>query len=599
MLELGPWAAFVLILGLLLWFFGFTPLGKAIQERIGEWWKTKLAFLRPAPPPPAEIQRREVEYLDGLLASPALKPPDEAAAQLDAYLRQLQDHEPPLYPSEEKIYVPLAGGLDLELKPAISLHRRGPDEARRSFWQRLKERLWGGSRPVEANKMFAPQRTFKDLTEAVDALDDETGAPHPVLVLLGEPGAGKSTLLRKFARRMVEQRLQDPAAKLPIFVSLGAHKSGNPLAFLRQAWIHRLGFDGLEDALAAGRVWLFADGLNEMPRAGYESRMAQWGAFLKGDYFTRHGNRALAACRVTDYGAGVNAPKLLIHPMDDERILDFLKKRIPGRAEALMRDLEKDRDEGRGKIYQLAQIPFWLVMLARLPGKGGLPRNRAALVDQFVAGGLDYENSRDVGRELGEPQREGFRESLTALAWIGLARSQNYTFALQEARKIVRARQGVISADDLQGLGQDCSLLVVEADSLRFQHQLFQEFFAARELARRFAAGKNLRAKWRTPWRRWKFVRSRWDPLPYPPQTNWEEAFILAAGMLGDAQAERLALAAARDNRPLAARIALESGAQFSDPGQDELRRGLLEEMQSRRARLPARLAAGRALAKL
>ncbi len=552
------------------------PLGKILQEKIQEWFKSR-PFLRPASVPPIEFERHEAEakYLLVLEQSHLLQLPEETTAQLDAYLAKLLDRENLLRPSEEKVFVSLEGGLDIS--------------------QRI-----GLSTPIDSGqaRMFTEQKTFENIADALNAIDEATQAPYAVLALLGEPGAGKSTLMRKFVRDYVRKRIEDPSALLPIFTSLSSYKNGTPLTFLREEWKRMLGFDGLDEALAAGRVWLFIDGLNEMPRKGYDTRVAQWRAFLR-EYVAPHGNRALVACRVADYGEGISAPRLLIHAMDDEHIHNFLRKRIPDRAEMLWHELEHDMKEERGAIYELAQIPFWLVMLTRLSGKTGLPRNRASLLDEFIKTWLDYENSRPAGRFLNDILRQAFMDGLTALAWAGLTRSQNYTFRLKDACKILNDKQSVVSADNLLGLAQDCSLLTIEGDGLRFQHQLLQEFFAARELARRFTAGKYLRAKWRTPWRRWRFVKSKWDPLPSPPLTGWEEAVILGAGMLNAKQAETLTLVILKDTPVLATRCSVESGAPMSPETINKIRARLLQDLQSPRLRLPARLEAGKALAKM
>ncbi|MDW8279474.1 MAG: SUMF1/EgtB/PvdO family nonheme iron enzyme, partial [Anaerolineales bacterium] len=583
----------VLVLcALLLWFF--SPSRKILDERLEEWWRS-LPLLRGKRPSPPEIERLEEDYLNRTLSE--LRPEDPAA-KLDAYLHTLRERETPLKPSEEPLYVPLEGGLaPEELSPTLGLHLGGPAQAPRSWWARLFDRLRPA--PFNPEQLFREQRTFENLEEALTATDPNTGQPYPVLALLGEPGAGKSTLMRRFARRQVERRLADPAERLPLFVSLGAHRQGTPLTFLREAWKHTVGFDGLDEALAQGRVWLFADGLNEMPRAGYDLRLAQWRAFLHGEEFSGRGNRALVACRVADYGEGIGAPRLVIHKMDDERIRAFLQKRAPAHTRTLWQQLEADRDHGRGDLYALAQTPFWLVMLARLTGSEGLPRNRAALLETFISRWLDYEATRPGGRMLDDACRQAFWEGLTRLARRGLERSQNYAFPRAEAERILTAAQTRLRAADLLTLGRDCTLLDLTPHSVRFQHQLLQEFFAARDLARRFAAGEDLRRLWQIPWRRWKFVRSRWDPLPPPPRTGWEEALILSAGLLDPARAEALVRAIQRQNPPLAARCALEAGLRLPEETLNDLRGRLLSDLRNPRQRTAARLEAGRALARL
>ncbi|MEW5938686.1 MAG: NACHT domain-containing protein, partial [Chloroflexota bacterium] len=572
--KAGLWGVGILVLGILIVYLFVTPAGKAFQtwfgEMVGNWLRS---FSKPTHP--AEVQRREDEYLLELEKSETLRQPDEIASQFDRYLNALHDRENPLRPSEEKVFVELESGLSIP--PRIGLSLKVESEQSRSF--------------VE-------QKTFNDLAEAMNCMDDQTGCPYPALALLGEPGSGKSTLLRKFARQIVGERIQDSTKLLPIFVSLSAHKNGSPLTFLRGYWKKTLGFDGLDDALANGRVWLFLDGLNEMPRDGYDRRVMEWRTFLR-QHCPPNGNRAVIACRIADYGEGVDVPRLMIHAMDDDRIQQFLKKRTPDHAETLWKALEKDRGEGRGAMYELAQIPFWLVMISRLSGKDGLPRNRADLISKFIREWLDYESNRPGGRTPSDIQRDAFTEGMTQLAWTGLSRSQNYTFRLEEARSLLGAKQAALDVKDVLGLAQDCSLLSIESNGLRFQHQLLQEYFAARELARRFLTGRNLTKLWKTPWRRWKFVQSRWDPLPPPPLTGWEEAVILAAGMLDVEQAQKLTLAILSRNPPLSARCALESGVNVGEAVSEKVTARLQAEVENSRVRLPARLAAGKTLAKL
>jgi len=572
----GVWGIVILGLIFLAIFLVLSPGGKAlqslIQEKLGEWFGS--LFKRPTL---SEIQRREAEteYLLELDKSDALRQPDEIASRLDEYLATLHNRENPLQPSEEQEFVELESGLSIQ--PRIGLAVKVASEQ---------------------SKSFVEQKTFNSLDEAINFVDESSGHPFPALALLGEPGAGKSTLLRKFARQMVKERIVEPSRPLPIFVSLSAHKSGSPLMFLRQHWIKTLRFDGLEDALAKGRVWLFIDGLNEMPRANYDMRVTEWRNFLR-KYCLEKGNRALIACRVADYGEGVDVPRLLIHPMNEERIQEFLNKRAPDRAEALWGALEKDRDEGRGAIYELSKIPFWLVMISRLSEKDGLPRNRADLIGRFIREWLDYESNRPQGRTPSDLQRNAFMEGMTQLAWTGLTKSQNYTFIQKEACRLLEAKQTSLKAEDILGLAHDCSLLSEERDNLRFHHQLLQEYFAARELARQYLLGKNLKRLWKTPWRRWKFVRSKWDPLPPPPLTGWEEAVILAAGMMDSTQAENLALRVVEHAPLLAARCVLESGAIIGATTIETVKACLKNDLQNQRVRLPARLAAGKMLAKL
>jgi formylglycine-generating enzyme required for sulfatase activity len=574
----GFGGVFLFILGVLIISFFVTPTGKAIQTWIGEEVVGKWLRSFSKPTLPEEVKRREAEYLWELEKSDALHNHEEDVTRFDAYLSVLYSDENPLKPSDDKVFVDLESDLSIEQRIGLSVKSES-----------------------QQTKSFVELKTFSSLDEAVNYANDQTGRPYPALALLGEPGAGKSTLLRQLARRAVRERIEDPSKPLPLFVSLSEHQNGLPASFLRQHWKRKMGFDGFDNALAAGEIWLFLDGLNEMPSADYHGRVGGWRSFLGS---LPDGNRALIACRVADYGRGLDLPRLTIHPMNEDRIQQFLNKRAPDRADALWNALEKDRDEESGRTYELAQIPFWLVMISSLSGKEGLPRNRAHLLDTSIEKWLDYErNVRVGGLKINDEQCGAFREAMIRLAWNGLSHSQNYTFQMHEARKLLGAKQTTLSVSPVVDLAKNCNLLLLEPPDkptkARFHHQLLQEYFAAHELARRFLVRKRLTRLWKTPWRDWKFVKSDWDPLSPPPQTNWAEAVVLAASLLNSQDAERFALEVLRNNPPLAARCVLESGVKIGDAAIEKVKTRLQSDLQNRRVRLPARLAAGKALAKL
>jgi formylglycine-generating enzyme required for sulfatase activity len=104
-----------------------------------------------------------------------------------------------------------------------------------------------------------------------------------------------------------------------------------------------------------------------------------------------------------------------------------------------------------------------------------------------------------------------------------------------------------------------------DRSSLSFYHQLLQEYYAACEMLKRDPV--RLEKMWR--WRCWlekdmpKWVRPEddWDPLPPPPQTNWEETTIMAAGLAPEND-DRLVKALLEVNPVLAGRCLHEGQAE-------------------------------------
>jgi len=561
------------------------------------------------PGTPADIRRQVGAIAQAL--SDDLVPPADFASRAREYIARRKDRRDPLAraEAEESLYVP----LELRFRRALL----SPDTM---LFQK-------------------EERTYDDIRQAVNAPDPTSpeGKPFPALVLLGKPGAGKSTSLRHLGLTLLRAVLEDPSAHLPLFVSLGDYDEGTPEDFLAEQYCRWYGGGDFTAVLEAGRLWLLADGLNEMPHTSekdYEGRVKAWRLFFQDDF--PPGNRALVACRVADYGTGLALPRLEIEPMDDERIQTFIARRFrddPGRGESLWKALLADREEHgpEHSLYGLASNPFWLVMLVDVyRDLGDLPPNRAALLQRFVDRWLAYEADRVPDRTLSETARAALQLALDRLAFDLLGEGQNVSkpraWVLAHLPKKVN-----VSGDEVRTepstvlrLAESACLLECrgrpESRVVRFYHQLLLEHFAGRDLLRRFRAfayGEvgfpsqlDQDGIWRIPWEeKWEFVESAWDPLPPPPTTGWEEATVLAAARaaLEDGDWPRLTQAVAHYNPPLAARCLMEAGFPPDEATRKVVTQWLLEAINdpaataslSARQRISLRIACGLALGSL
>jgi formylglycine-generating enzyme required for sulfatase activity len=134
-----------------------------------------------------------------------------------------------------------------------------------------------------------------------------------------------------------------------------------------------------------------------------------------------------------------------------------------------------------------------------------------------------------------------------------------------------------------------------------YVHQLLQEYFAARQLARTPQA-ELVQQEWRAE----RVVPSLQatqhdladaDPLPPLPTTGWEETAVLAAAMARDL--DRFIVDLRAQNLALAGRCAAQPEAEVSEGLKDRVRRALVERTQDPAADLRARIAAGLALGEL
>ncbi|MCB9176046.1 MAG: SUMF1/EgtB/PvdO family nonheme iron enzyme [Caldilineae bacterium] len=490
--------------------------------------------------------------------------------------------------------------------------------------------------------LAAPER-FESLPELIEAL-----AP-PALVLLGPPGSGKSTLLRHLELSLCSEAIRaaaagsgqdDPPGPVPCFVALASYRATlpgapppPPLAWLAERWRQRYpGLPTLDSLAEAGRLVLLLDGLNEMPHADegeYRRKVEAWREALRELLQLRPGNRVVFSCRSLDYSAPLSTPELpvpqlRVEPFDDARVQQYLALHLPDRAPAIWRELA-----GRPSLDMLRRPYFLSLLVAQVAETGQLPPGPASLFTGFVRQALRREieqgNALFADGEL-LAERDG-RRLLQARQWRtpwelpsrgalipGLER---LAFGMQDSQSASAGHQVRVGYDDALDLlahprdadilraGAALALLDedLERDELRFFHQLLQEYFAARRLAR--APEPERVAK---PWRASELEPALAllldrlapaDPLPVLPATGWEETSRLAAVMAEDPVAYLSGLMAA--DLPLAGRCAAEPelAGRLPEALVDTLRAALVARAEDPAADLRARIPAARALGRL
>ncbi len=481
----------------------------------------------------------------------------------------------------------------------------------------------------------AKEQRFSDLREALDAV------PEPAVVLLGPPGSGKSTLLRRLELDLAVAALTGESGNeggpVTFLVSLNQYRAQapgaalpEPRAWLAERWAQRYPkMPALDVLLAGGGVVLLLDGLNEMPhrdQADYRERVLAWKQFLHEHVAEVPGNRLVVACRSLDYSAPLSTPRLRVpqvrlEPLADEQVREFLARYSPANAEALWSDLAGT------PLLEAVRWPFFLRMLVEQAAETGeVVGALSALFTGFVRRALVREVERDnplfaPGELLdardsqrlasGRAWRTTWELPERGLLFPALA---DLAHGMQEsaaAEEMSQVRMGYPAAVGQIGeahgadvIAAGCALGVLEedrvADEVLFGHQLLQEYFAARRLAR--LPEPALAA---TPWRVADIrpgLREILDTLPPSetlpalPSTGWEETVILAAAMaeqpepfLRDLMPHNLVVAGRAARLPA---VQARLGVAFLD----ELRWALVGRSRDPAADLRARIDAGLAL---
>ncbi len=407
----------------------------------------------------------------------------------------------------------------------------------------------------------------------------------------------------------------------------------------------------LEGYLEAGRLFILFDALNEMPSEGYSERVLALRRFI--DEWSPKGNRFLVTCRVLDYGeelAGLQ--RVEIQPLSDGQIEAFLQKELPDGWRRLWSRLT-DQTAGERRLLELARNPYILTMMIDVfAEQGELGRNQAELMERFTQILLSRDKAKYSPDQWLDADVQ--REALSILAFEmqekpdSGTRVKRYELEPLLPERIKPGHRWIPSPPlaDVLTLAANAHIIEMPVDrsSVRFYHQLLQEYFAARALVKRVSdlrgladlrgledlvglgedapsdlqgfknlAGHadlrgldnlvglgNLAGLWRWPWLEsemplWQRPDGNFDPLPPPPPTGWEETTILAAGLMPEND-DQLLRALIQVNPVLAGRCLDEGRARVDRATRQAVIEALLATIARPEVALRVRIAAGEVL---
>ena len=458
-------------------------------------------------------------------------------------------------------------------------------------------------------------------------------------VLLGEPGSGKTWTLSRLLLAYADAWLAAPeegrdGLPLPVWVPLrrfrGATEAGEAQS-LRDYMRSQLGLLApLWDELQMTQpLVVLLDAFNEMPRTSLT------GADLVADVKREISclPRFVLSCRARDYGNELgdlpDLEQLRLQDLDPPKMLAVIRSRFKdGRAEDLWvkmggsEDLPRAWDvinargedqvkrfwvhdglgwddfQARGvhdqaefqhdwdalqawrtihqgaRLIPLARNPFLLGNLCRLYGDTGkLPESRADLFAGLTQNLLDNEIKRCTAIKQPWPVDAEDRV-IAALTDIALA--------MQVAKETVigrEAAEAAIAHEDrawLLGAALDARLLREDGEQVTFEHQLFQEYFAARQLLEDLEAG-------RRPDGYFQAGEGWWDPHV------WRETWVILGELLGDGAAgpNRVARWLAEVSPEVGLEVVLRSGAGFGPQDVEPETRRLLADSAWAKAEEP------------
>lgn len=472
------------------------------------------------------------------------------------------------------------------------------------------------------------QRQYDNLQELLEDIEEQA------IVILGDPGGGKTTLLRRLQFDLARAELEDGQDHTVFFVPLNSYRAfhagkdvSEPLHWLAEAWTKR--YPELPDfrtLFCQGKLYLLLDGLNEIPhqdKADYRRQISHWRQFLQET--RRYGNRVIFSCRRLDYSAPLSSPavpvrQVRVEPLSPAQMETFLHTYLSKQGDMVWQRLQRDRQQ-----LSLFSNPFFLRLLVdQIGGQGELPAGQAALLTGFVRRALHREVTEQT-HHFFQPDAmlsEGDYEQVLhdtwltpyQLPWEGALFNQleQLAFAMQDSRDSAEAAQVRIQEREaLQYLDQpqarniiqagiQLNILVKEVSTreLSFTHQLIQEYFAARLLAKTPDPTK-VAVLWRADEIRPSLTETvagleKGEPLPAASTTGWEETMMLASAMAQNQAAFVRDLMPV--NLPLAAHCAAVSEVRLPELLIKEIQQALISRIEMPQTDLRACIAAANSL---
>lgn len=370
----------------------------------------------------------------------------------------------------------------------------------------------------EINLLFHPQdRSVLRKHYECFTLDILTVADR--FVVLGESGAGKTTFLHYITLRTAQNaQFGNPQNKIPVFIDLSIYSSNESfLSFVTTFLSHTpLGVESIENGLYRGSFLFLLDGINEMPTTKGWDRMREISQFV--DKYSIHGNKFILSCREVEYDFLPQYHEVMIPPLTEEGIRSVLKRAFNESYQEVYWELDYDE-----RLWSMAKNPFMLQMIvAAISRHQEIPRNRALLIQEFVNILLFREF-----RKKGESSR-GMRfnyiserwnnrliiEALGSLAYsISIDNVFGGSVSIEQAKGIIY-EQSNISWNEFVEVTIPANLIHInhEFSSLRFSHQIFQEYFTAMAIKKRGTT----------------------EVFPLVKNFSWDEVFVILSGLLED-----------------------------------------------------------------
>jgi len=306
-------------------------------------------------------------------------------------------------------------------------------------------------------------------------------AEHPAVVLIGDAGAGKSTVAREWQYRLAQAIVRRGevamSPRLPVVVRAPdlrtriSKREKDDRASIAEA----LGREA--ELLDAGALHVTVDALNELPELD-KQRVAEWTVALRKIF---PATPVVACHRQYNYTPGLlpfpvaglqkveaaQARRYIFDYLRENRVADW--QALGDRLAALLLD-----DPEHSQVRDLAQTPLFLWMLVeRYRESRTPPAGRGRLFEDFSRWYLEERHHREHREAVAN--RFTFEEKAAFLGRLGYALVERVATDLKETEVATWLAEPAMLNEIVAG-----EILLRSDGALRFLHQSFQEYFAAR-----------------------------------------------------------------------------------------------------------------------
>lgn len=307
------------------------------------------------------------------------------------------------------------------------------------------------------------------------------------IVIEGDPGIGKTSLLWNLAREL--PKLDDQAATIYVSLPEWAVGDGDLFTFImaRRGFSPPLNSHHLRLLAIHGRLTLLLDGWNELSGARLDKAATELG-ILHREYPLLGllvATRSVAHAPPLDRGLTLEAKHL-----SDQQRATLVRERLPEDADAFLDHLYQTP-----ALDDITRIPLYLVVALDLAASGIPADSRESLIARAVDK-VDRSHGHDL-RAL-EDHHRLFLQSLAVRmfeAGIHLPREMAKETIWSELQPLQEQQGGCrqLGSYDVLELLIGHHLVVAADGNVRFQHQLFQEWFASLHVERLARQASNLR----------------------------------------------------------------------------------------------------------